>query len=145
MLTLWSRNRMTLLNLIFLIVLSTMASVNQNIQVKGHRILWCSCFTWGYVIWPRWQCFLLVWQHTFVSHSADSRRAVVRYWRKYVHEVLVNSLGGQSLPRKSVVRLSDCPGMTFAVYCRVKQQQKHHHLTKNQKHCNFKGCITTTL
>ena len=31
-----------------------------------------------------------VWQHTFVSPSAFSRRAVVSYWRKYVHEVLVN-------------------------------------------------------
>ena len=31
--------------------------------------------------------------------SADSRRAVVSYWRKYVHEVLVNRLGGLSLPR----------------------------------------------
>ena len=27
--------------------------------------------------------------HTFVSPSADSREAVVSYWRKYVHEVLV--------------------------------------------------------
>ena len=39
------------------------------------------------------------WQHTFVSPSAFSRRAVVSYWRKYVHEVLVNRLGGLSLPR----------------------------------------------
>ena len=31
-----------------------------------------------------------VWQDTFVSPSAFSRRAVVSYWRKYVHEVLVN-------------------------------------------------------
>ena len=45
--------------------------------------------------------------HTFVSPSADSRRAVVSYWRKYVHEVLVNRLGGLSLSRKSVVRLTD--------------------------------------
>ena len=30
-----------------------------------------------------------VWPHTFVSPSADSRGAVVSYWRKYVHEVLV--------------------------------------------------------
>ena len=29
------------------------------------------------------------------------------YWRKYVHEVLINRLGGLSLPRKSVVRLND--------------------------------------
>ena len=26
--------------------------------------------------------------------SADSRRAVFSYWRKYVHEILVNRLGG---------------------------------------------------
>ena len=54
--------------------------------------------------------------HTFVSPSAFSRRAVVSYWRKYVHEVLVNRLGGLSLPRKSVVRLTDRPNMTFDVY-----------------------------
>ena len=37
---------------------------------------------------------------------------VVSYWRKYVHEVLV----GLSLPRKSVVRLTDRPDMTVDVY-----------------------------
>ena len=57
-----------------------------------------------------------VWQHTFISPSAFSRRAVVSYWRKYVHEVLVNRLGGLSLPRKSVVRLTDRPDMTLDVY-----------------------------
>ena len=57
-----------------------------------------------------------VGQHTFVSPSAFSRRAVVSYWRKYVHEVLVNGLGGLSLPRKSVVRLTDRPDMTLDVY-----------------------------
>ena len=56
------------------------------------------------------------WPHTFVSPSSDSRRAVVSYWRKYVHEVLVNRLGGLSLPRKSVVRLTDHPDMTLDVY-----------------------------
>ena len=35
--------------------------------------------------------------------------------KKYVHEVLVNSLGGQSLPRKSVIRLTDLPSMTIDV------------------------------
>ena len=45
-----------------------------------------------------------------------SRRAVVSYWRKYVHEVLVNRLGGLSLPGKSVVRLTDRPDMTLDVY-----------------------------
>ena len=57
-----------------------------------------------------------VWQHTFVSPSAFSRGAVVSYWRKYVHEVLVNRLGGLSLPWKSVVRLTDRPDMTLDVY-----------------------------
>ena len=63
-----------------------------------------------------------VWQHTFVFPSAFSRRAVVSYWRKYVHEVLVNRLGGLSLSRKSVVRLTDRPDMTLDVYRDVKQQ-----------------------
>ena len=33
-----------------------------------------------------------------------------------MHEVLVNRLGGLSLPRKSVVRLADRPDMTLDVY-----------------------------
>ena len=33
-----------------------------------------------------------------------------------MHKVLVNRLGGISLPRKSVVRLTDRPDMTLDVY-----------------------------
>ena len=33
-----------------------------------------------------------------------------------MHKVLVNHLGGLSLPRKSVVRLTDHPDMTLDVY-----------------------------
>ena len=33
-----------------------------------------------------------------------------------MHKVLVNRLGGLSLPRKSVVRLTDRPDMTVDVY-----------------------------
>ena len=43
-----------------------------------------------------------------------------------MHEVLVNRLGGLSLPRKSVVRLTDRPDMTLDVYRgrkTTKQQQ----------------------
>ena len=54
--------------------------------------------------------------HTFVSPSADSRKAFVSYWRKYVQEVLVNRLGGLSLPRLSVARLTDHPDMTIDDY-----------------------------
>ena len=53
---------------------------------------------------------------TYFRFSAFSRGAVVSYWRKYVHKVLVNCLGGLSLPRKSVVRLIDRPDMTLDVY-----------------------------
>ena len=45
-----------------------------------------------------------------------------------MHEVLVNRLGGLSLPRKSVVRLTDRPDMTLDVYCghktTIQQQQQ---------------------
>ena len=61
------------------------------------------------------------------STSADSRGVVVSYWRNYVHEVLVNRLGGLSLPRKGEVRLTDRPDMALHVYrggkTRVQQQQ----------------------
>ena len=47
-----------------------------------------------------------------------------------MHEVLVNRLGGLSLPRKSVVRLTDRPDMTLDVYrgrkTTMQQQQKQH-------------------
>ena len=33
-----------------------------------------------------------------------------------MHEALVNRLGGLSLPRKSVIRLTDRPDMTLDVY-----------------------------
>ena len=41
-----------------------------------------------------------------------------------MQEVLVNHLGGLSLPRKSVVRLTDRPDMTLDVYRGHKQQQQ---------------------
>ena len=45
-----------------------------------------------------------------------------------MHEVLVNRLGGLSLPRKSVVRLTDRPDMTLDVYrgrkTTIEQQQQ---------------------
>ena len=39
-----------------------------------------------------------------------------------MHEVLVNCIGGLSLPRKSVVRLTDRPDMALDVYRGRKQQ-----------------------
>ena len=49
-----------------------------------------------------------------------------------MHEVLVNRLGGLSLPRKSVVRLTDRPDMTLDVYRgrkTTKQQQQQNQPT----------------
>ena len=52
-----------------------------------------------------------------------------------MHEVLVNRLGGLSLPRKSVVRLTDRPDMTLDVYRGRKttmQQYPHHDMHGGQ-------------
>ena len=59
----------------------------------------------------------------FLWHSlptSDSSRAVVSYWRKDVHLVLVNRLG--SLTRISVVTLTDRLDMTLVVVWDVKPQ-----------------------
>ena len=42
-----------------------------------------------------------------------------------MHEVLVNRLGGLSLPRKSVVRLTDHPDMTLVVHHGRKATIQH--------------------
>ena len=80
-----------------------------------------------------------------MSPSAFSRRAVVSYWQKYVHEVLVNRLGGLSLPRKSVVRLTDRPDITLDVYrgrkTTIQQQQQfysQHHVYNPPENVSYK-------
>ena len=51
-----------------------------------------------------------------------------------MHEVLVNRLGGLSLPRKSVVRLTDRPDMTLDVYRGRKTTIQQYNLkSKNQE------------
>ena len=49
-----------------------------------------------------------------------------------MHEVLVNRLGGLSLPRKSVVRLTDRPDMTLDVSRgrKTTKQQQQQQLTQ---------------
>ena len=72
--------------------------------------------------------FIFIHRNMSWSPSTDLRRAVVSYWRKYVHEVPVNRLGGLNLPRTSVVSLTDLPDMTIAVYrgrkTTTQQQQR---------------------
>ena len=55
-------------------------------------------------------------KYIFFGHSypyTDSRRAVISYWQKYVRLVLVNCLGGLSLPRNSASRLTDWLNLTL--------------------------------
>ena len=71
-----------------------------------------------------------------------------------MHEVLDNRLGGLSLPRKSVVRLTDRPNMTLDVYrgrkTTMQQQQQHLVLTnhpedadgKHHNHSDYIYCIS---
>ena len=47
-----------------------------------------------------------------------------------MHEVLVNRLGGLSLPRKSVVRLTDRPDMTLDVYRGRKTTMQMQHFVQ---------------
>ena len=49
-----------------------------------------------------------------------------------MHKVLVNRLGGLSLPRKSVVRLTDRPDMTVDVY-RGRKTTIQQHLSASSK------------
>ena len=55
--------------------------------------------------------FLQSFASLLLNHS---RRGVVSYKRKYVHEVLVNHLF-KLAEEKCVVRCTDCPAITIAV------------------------------
>ena len=84
-----------------------------------------------------------VWSHTFVEidretistaillPSADFRRVVVSYKRKYVYEVLVNSL--VKVAQEKVWLGAYCPNMTIAVDWDLKNQTKPKKNTKSSK------------
>ena len=52
-----------------------------------------------------------------------------------MHEVLVNRLGGLSLPRKSVVRLTDRPDMTLDAYRGRKTTMQQQQGNDNEVKC----------
>ena len=61
-----------------------------------------------------------------------------------MQEVLVNSIGGLSLPRKSVVRITDCPDMTLDVYHgrkTTKQQQQQQTVQRQVRCCMMQHLI----
>ena len=53
-----------------------------------------------------------------------------------MHEVLVNHLGSLSLPRKSVVRLTEGPDMTLNVYRGRKTTMQQQNQVSAQSHVN---------
>ena len=59
-----------------------------------------------------------------------------------MHEVLVNRLGGLSLPRKSVVRLTDRPDMTLDVYRGRKTTNQPHKTSLSDVKLKFLNCLT---
>ena len=65
-----------------------------------------------------------------------------------MHEVLVNRLGGLSLPRKSVARLTDRPDMTLDVYRgreTTMQQQQLRRVDPIQKAASFRAVSRYSL
>ena len=67
-----------------------------------------------------------------------------------MHEVLVNRLGGLSLPRKSVVRLTDRPDMTLDVYrgrktSKQQQQQLVRTTYRSIKMLNEVSCVCSEV
>ena len=66
------------------------------------------------------QQILRIYNSLLMSPSADARRVVHSFWRKYVHLVLVNRLLSLGLPR--VVRLTDSPAWPLLFTVDIKQQ-----------------------
>ena len=62
-----------------------------------------------------------------------------------MHEVLVNRLGDLSLPRKSVVRLTDRPDMTLDVYRGRKTIIQQQYIYIVLTCINFNLCMRFTL
>ena len=64
-----------------------------------------------------------------------------------MHEVLVNRLGGLSLPGKSAVRLTDRPDMTLDVYrgrnTTMQQQQQNVTLRNHNRSTALERDVTT--
>ena len=58
-----------------------------------------------------------------------------------MHEVLVNRLGGLSLPRKSVVWLTDRPVVTLDVSVDVKQYNNNRSQEENRFSTNSDTCL----
>ena len=91
----------------------------------------CPILSWRLIM----KLFLWSFSSLLLNHS---RRAVVIYKQKYVHEVLVNRLNKLS-QEKRVVRWTDHPSMSIAVDWDVKHENKQ--TKQNLTTCLvFQGC-----
>ena len=75
--------------------------------------------------------------------TADSCKAVVSYCQKDVHLVLVNCLG--SLPRNSVVKLTDLLDMTIVADWDIKPQNKQSNHKINYQSTSLHSCDFVSL
>ena len=62
-----------------------------------------------------------------------------------MHEVLVNPLGGLSLPRKSVVRLTHRPDMTLYVYVKQQYNNKNNNNNYSEFQVNIFSRVITDI
>ena len=108
-----------------------------------HRITCCS-FTFGYLSDSRARGLRLDTQSGHILSRLlpliqEGQLSAAGERRKYVHLLLVNRLRGLSLPRNSVVRVTDRTYMTIAVYRGPKainqqqKQQQHFFTTPSHK------------
>ena len=84
--------------------------VLRRVRSARPAIFFCGNWSWNHFYGPFLTC-------------ADSSRAVVSYWRKDLHKVLVICLG-LSLSRKTVISLTGHLVLTIVVDWDVKQQNK---------------------
>ena len=91
-----------------------MCTIQIKVEWNTYRIFYFVGYEWSRMSCNLFPCANFpgmrgVWSwNNFYGHSlpsTDWRKAVVSYWRKNVHQVLVNCLGG--LPRNSVNMLND--------------------------------------
>ena len=95
-------------------------------------------------------CFCSKRKRVWFLQAHIFKKTVVSSWRNYGHLVLVNRLGGLSLPKNSVVRFYDRLDMTITVYRRLHNNNDNNKRigipTLMQRHCIdsdaacFKGC-----
>ena len=99
-----------------------------------------------------WSWFL----NSFYGHSlpsTDSRREVISKWQKFVHLILVNHFGGQSLPKKCMTCMISPNFLTLSYmwvemthtdieYFEEKYEQLLQHIKSKNQTCEIHLCTS---